>query len=129
MTSRQLNGQITVLVVEDDMMLCWLTAEHLIAAGFLVIRAHNADAAVLILERPDCAVDVVFSDVEMPGRLNGFGLASWVRRERPGVIMILTSGRAGSVIPEDVFTHGPLMPKPYDVIDLEESIRQLAAQV
>ena len=81
-----------------------------------------------ILERPDCAVDVVFSDVEMPGKLNGFGLASWVGRERPDVMMILTSGRASSIVPEDVSTHGPLMPKPYDLADVEKRIRQIAAQ-
>jgi DNA-binding NtrC family response regulator len=127
-TSRQLSRQITILVVEDDVTLCWLTAELLNAAGFLVIQAHNADDAVRILERPGCAVDVVFSDVEMPGKLNGFGLASWVGRERPGVIMILTSGRASSVMPDDVFAHGPLMPKPYDVNDLAKRIRQMAAE-
>jgi len=125
-TTNTLLRQITILVVEDDMLLCWLTAEHLTAAGFLVIQAHSADDAVQILKESDCAVEVVFSDVEMPGKLNGIGLANWVRRERPRVVTILTSGQA--TMPEDVLTHGPLMQKPYHVSDVEKLIRKMAAQ-
>ena len=91
-----------------------------------MIQAHSADDAVQILKESDCAVEVVFSDVEMPGKLNGIGLANWVRRERSGVVTILTSGQA--TMPKDVRTHGPLMHKPYHVPDVEKLIRKMAAQ-
>jgi DNA-binding response OmpR family regulator len=74
-------------------------------------------------------VDIVFSDVQMPGSLDGFELAQWLRRERPGVKVILTSGvpRAASAAGE-LCEDGPLITKPYTPQQVERRIRALLAQ-
>jgi CheY-like chemotaxis protein len=72
----------TVLVVEDEVLIRMATAEYLRGCGYRVVEVGSGDEAVAVLET-DIRVDVVFTDVTMPGALNGFGLAQWVRRERP----------------------------------------------
>ena len=69
------------------------TAAYLRDCGFDVVEAGNADEAVRVLEA-GIRIDIVFSDVNMPGSLDGFGLAQWLCRERPGLKIILTSGAA-----------------------------------
>ena len=72
---------------------------------------------------------VVFTDVNMPGSLNGFGLAQWVRRERPDVRVILTSGITRTAEEaRDLCAHGPFMAKPYDHGELARHIRALLAR-
>ena len=82
----------TVLVAEDEILVRTVIAAYLRDCGFDVVEAGNADEAVRVLEA-GTRVDIVFSDVNMPGRLDGFGLAQWLRRKRPGLKIILTSGR------------------------------------
>ena len=83
----------TVLVVDDEILVRMVIAAYLRDCGFDVVEAGNADEAVRVLE-VGIRVDIVFSDVNMPGSLDGFGLAQWLRRERPGLNIILTSGAA-----------------------------------
>src|SRR5262249_8514873 len=64
--------------------------------------------------KTDTRVDVVFTDVQMPGSIDGFGLAQWVRRERPGMKIIITSGvKRASENAADLCEDGPLLVKPY----------------
>src|SRR5215475_1706767 len=81
----------SVLVVEDDVLVRVVVAGYLRDCGFEVIEAGDASEAIRILEA-GIEVDVVFSDVNMPGDMDGFGLAQWVRREREHIKVILTSG-------------------------------------
>jgi DNA-binding LytR/AlgR family response regulator len=68
----------------------------------------------------------VFSDVSMPGRLDGFGLAQWVRRERPELKVILTSGAVRTAKDASDFSaHGPIVTKPYDHAKLASQLRAL----
>ena len=83
----------TILVVEDDVLVRNIVAAYLRECGFDVIEASGADEAIRVLQA-DVRVDIVFSDVNMPGSMDGFGLAQWVRRERPWLRVILTSGAA-----------------------------------
>jgi CheY-like chemotaxis protein len=112
----------TVLVVEDDMLVRSLAATYLREAGFEVIEATSADEAIRVLQA-EIHVDIVFSDVNMPGSMDGFGLAEWVRRERPRLQVILASGAAGTT--EKVAAHGAILAKPYDHAALERYIRAL----
>lgn len=116
--SRQLPA---VLVVEDDALLRLGTAEFLRAAGFEVLEAASADDALAILET-DAGVALVFSDVQMPGAIDGADLARWIGRECPGVQVVLTSGvfRAGEL---DGLGDVPFLAKPYDLTELERRIR------
>ena len=89
----------TILVVEDDVLVRNVVAAYLRECGFDVIEANGADEAVHVLQA-DVRVDIVFSDVNMPGSMDGFGLAQWVRRERPWLRVILTSGAARTARPK-----------------------------
>jgi response regulator RpfG family c-di-GMP phosphodiesterase len=66
----------TGLVVEDEVFVRMVISEYLRGCGYRVIEAANADEALIVLERLEIAVDVVFSDIEMPGSIGGFELAS-----------------------------------------------------
>lgn len=117
----------TVLVVEDEILVRMEIADFLRDCGFRVVEASNADDAMRVLRKTEI-IHAVFSDVHMPGSLDGFGLAQWVRRERPGVKVILTSGVAKTVeAAGDLCDEGPLMAKPYDPKEVERRIRQLLA--
>jgi len=120
-------GPPSVLVVEDEVLVRTSVAEYLRACGYRVLEAKDADEATLIL-RNDDDIDIVFTDVQMPGSLDGFGLAQWVRRERPRTRVIITSGVARtSEAAGDLCAEGPLLAKPYDHRDLERRIRRLLA--
>ena|SRR5215475_8919193 len=120
-------GPPSVLVVEDEVLVRTSVAEYLRACGYRVLEAKDADEATLIL-RNDDDIDIVFTDVQMPGSLDGFGLAQWVRRERPRTRVIITSGVVrASEAARDLCAEGPLLAKPYDHRDLERRIRRLLA--
>ena len=81
----------TVLVVDDEEDLRELVAAALESAGCSILTAANGDAAVRILEGI-LRIDLVLSDVVMPGTLNGFALAARARQLWPGIRIVLTSG-------------------------------------
>ena len=100
-------------------------ADYLRECGFQVAEAGSADEALAILNS-DMPVDLVFSDVQMPGTMNGFGLARWIRQHRPGLKVILTSGWSDAAAEAgDLCDDGPLLAKPYDHSLLVERIKRL----
>lgn len=118
----------TILIVEDEVLIRMSISDYLRDCGYRVIEAGDGDEALAVL-KTDTHIDVVFSDVQMPGEANGFGVAQWVRRERPGVQVILTSGitdaaRQAGALCED----GPLLDKPYDPADVLRRIKRLLAK-
>ena len=64
-------------------------AQYLRDCGYKVIEAVSADEAMAVLLHRETVVDVVFSDIEMPGSIDGFGLAKWIRGHRPGLDVVL----------------------------------------
>lgn len=116
---------MVVLVVEDEPLVRALAVDALEDAGYDVIEAPSADYALLVLSRrPD--VRVVFTDVDMPGRLNGFELARFVEDHHHRVRVIVGSGvsrpRPGDISPTALF-----LAKPYAPMALVEAVRTLAA--
>jgi CheY-like chemotaxis protein len=103
----------TILVVEDELLIRLMISEYLREFGYNVVEAQNAAEAREIL-RSDKAVEVVFSDIRMPGEMNGLGLAQWIERNKPGVGVVLTSAY---VPPADLAAHPAaapaIVPKPY----------------
>ncbi len=82
-----------VLVVEDEAVIRAILAEELEDAGFAVVEADGADAAVAAFAgRSD--IGIVVTDVRMPGSMDGIGLARWMREHAPAVPIIITSGFA-----------------------------------
>src|SRR5437762_1903342 len=96
----------TVLIVEDEVLVRELVAEELQDSGFSVVVAENADAAIAILEdRED--IRLVFTDIDMPGSMDGLKLAAAIRDRWPPIHIIITTGTA--VIPANAL----FIPKPY----------------
>jgi len=112
----------TILVVEDDVLVRSVAAAYLRESGFEVIEATGADEAIRVLQA-EVRVDVVFSDVNMPGSMDGFALAQWVHRERPRLQVILTSGAPHTA--RGAAQQGPILAKPYDHAALARYIRAL----
>jgi PAS domain S-box-containing protein len=103
-------ARATVLLVEDDPAVSELALGLLEEAGYTVKRATNAEEALTML-RQGLQADLVFSDIMMPGRMNGAELARVVRREFPGVFILLATGYAEVV--GEVAQEFPLISKPY----------------
>ena len=100
----------SVLVVEDDPLVRVAICEVLRDAGLCVIEAASADEALSYLGAGQ-RIDLVFTDIQMPGRLDGIGLARRLRSRDPVLPVVLTSGTA--ISPDDL--GGALfLPKPYD---------------
>lgn len=110
-----------VLVVEDDPLVRLDVALAMSDAGFAVIEVPNADEALDILETRD-TVGVVFTDVEMPGRLDGLKLAAIIAERWPHIPVLVTSGhRKGESIEP-----GHFFPKPYDSREVISTVRCLS---
>lgn len=112
--------QLPVLVVEDDMLVRVAAVHMLISNGFVVFEAASADEALLILAQEN-AIDIIFTDVDMPGSLDGIDLARHVMQNCQGVAVMVTSGRKNppTCLPVE------FLPKPYDMSSLEPRLRAL----
>lgn len=102
---------VTILVVEDEVLVRMGIVDDLVWAGHSVIEAANADEALSVLEAGH-HVDVVFSDVHMPGTLDGLGLMEIIRRRFPSIAVILTSGLE-IPSPDILGDEAAFIPKPY----------------
>lgn len=109
-----------VLVVEDDGFIRMLAADILQDEGFTVLEVATADEAWPILEsRSD--IGVLFTDVNMPGSMDGLTLAARVAERWPRIRLVLTSGRQG-LSNDEVPDHGQFVQKPYRQRDLMSAI-------
>ena len=117
----------TILVVEDEVFIRMVISEYLRGCGYKVIEAANADEALTILQHLEIDIDVVFSDVDMPGSMNGFELAKWLSAHRANVDVILTGNvpRAADAAAQ-LCESGPL-PKPYEPQIAVDRIKRLMA--
>lgn len=122
--NRALLGQRSVVLVVEDESLVRSTAMDMVEeAGFEAIAASDADEAIRILEsRND--IRAVFTDVHMPGSMDGLRLARVVRNRWPPVALIVTSGRA-NVQETDLPTGARFLRKPYEHAQIEAALRQL----
>lgn len=100
-----------VLVVEDELLLRMHAVDMITAAGYEVLEAGSADEAVLLLET-HFDIAIVFTDIEMPGSMDGLKLAAAVRRCWPPIKIIATSGHV-DVRSEDLPEGDRFLPKPY----------------
>ncbi len=112
MDLRQPHSRVVLLLVEDEPLIRLLGADVLEEAGFEVIEASDGDEALSVLEaRPD--VRVLFTDLNMPGSLDGLELARVVHERWPGVHLLVTSGRT-RLRDDDIPNDGQFVPKPYE---------------
>jgi CheY-like chemotaxis protein len=112
-----------VLIVEDELLVRLLAVSLLEEAGFSTIQAGSADEAIALLEaRKD--IRVVFTDINMPGSMDGLRLAHAIRHRWPPIELVLTSGhiRVGK---EDMPERGLFLAKPYEATELVRTVRSL----
>ena len=120
-------GDETILLVEDQADVGDYAEEVLLGLGYTVLRAANAREALVRLEA--ARIDLLFTDLIMPGGMNGVMLAQEVRRRRPGMRVLLTTGYAESSI-ERVDARGAsfdLIEKPYKGGELATRVRRALA--
>lgn len=113
-----------VLVVEDEPLLRLMALDLVEDAGFQPVEARNADEAIAILEgRTD--IHIVFTDVDMPGSMDGLRLAAAIRDRWPPIEIIITSGHIrldDSSIPANTV----FFPKPYDHAEVANTMMWMA---
>jgi len=110
----QVAHQVSVLLVEDEVLISMLVAETLSEHGFTVHEVATADEALRYIES-GAAVDVLFTDVNLPGTIDGCQLAERVRARRPELPVVYASGRhdrhsVGRLVPRSVFVAKPYNP-------------------
>ncbi|WP_409285812.1 ATP-binding protein [Pseudomonas protegens] len=124
--SRASAGQERILVVEDDSDVRSAAVEMLRHEGYQVCSAASGDAAMQLLAQ-GLAVDLIFTDVVMPGQIKSTDLATWARTQAPPVAVLFTSGHTRDMISRNhqlsPDTH--LLSKPYAPEDLSAMVRSL----
>ncbi len=110
----------TILVVEDEIILRFVACEFLRQAGFVVVEAASADEALPYV-RAHPEIDLVFSDVRMPGKLDGLGLVHQLADEFPDLRFVVASGDAAPASESTI----PFFRKPYDLDAVVASIYTL----
>jgi CheY-like chemotaxis protein len=117
----------TVLVVDDEIMIRLVIADYLRECGYRVFEAGSPEDAVSILQS-DLKIDIVFTDLELPGHSSGLELARWVRRRRPEIKVVLASGLySAAELAGELCEAGPPIVKPYGSDAVAQRIRVLMA--
>jgi two-component system, response regulator PdtaR len=112
-----------VLVVEDDTLVRMDAVGSIEAGGYEVVEASNADEAIAILsQRND--IHLVFTDIDMPGSMDGLKLAHFVRDRWPPVRVVATSGHA-RITEKDLPEGGRFVAKPYAATHLVSTLREM----
>ncbi|MFC0241738.1 response regulator [Rhodopseudomonas telluris] len=114
-----------VLIVEDEALLRMNAVDIVEEAGFSVVEAGTADEAIRILESRD-DIRVVFTDIQIPGSMDGLKLARAVRGRWPPIKIIATSGRV-KVSGDDLPDGGRFLPKPYTTRQVTHLLRELTS--
>ena len=114
-----------VLVVEDELLVRMNALSLLEEAGFGVLEAGSADEAISLLERRK-DIRIVFTDINMPGSMDGLRLAHAIRNRWPPIELVLTSGLM-RVRNEDMPERGLFLSKPYEPSELVQTVRSLAS--
>ena len=114
-------GSGTVLLVEDNPEVASVSAGLLEQLGYTVRRVANAEAALRELELD--GIDLVFSDIVMPGKMDGLGLARHLKAVRPRLPILLASGYSDAAL--SVRGDFPILRKPYEIHELSQAIAKL----
>src|SRR5690242_2497797 len=114
-------GSGIVLLVEDNPEVATVSTGLLEQLGYSVRRVANAEAALREIELD--GIDFVFSDIVMPGSMDGLGLARHLRAIRPGLPILLTSGYSDAAL--NVRGDFPILRKPYEIHELSQAIAKL----
>jgi DNA-binding NtrC family response regulator len=124
-----MNDLKTILVVEDEPLLLEHVVDVLSEFGYRVLPASNSAEALHYLTDRTCQIDLMFSDIRVPGGMNGLALAREAQTSRPGLKVILTTGFASELLENPAPQVFDILYKPYTPDDLITTIRKALAQV
>lgn len=114
---------ITVLIVEDEPLILLNAVAHLEDEGFGVVEAANADEAIALLtQRPD--IQLLFTDIDMPGSMDGLKLSAFVRKRWPPICIVVTSDKRMIEV-TDLPDGSVFFAKPYGLDEVTVSMRDL----
>ena len=117
----------TIIVIADEVLVRVVIVDYLRECGYRVLEAGTPQDAVTILNS-QLKVDIVFTDLELPGHSSGLELARWVRKRHPDMRVILTSGLYSSAeLAGELCEAGPPIVKPYESDAVVQRIRGLTA--
>lgn len=114
-------GNGTVLLVEDNPEVATVSTSLLEQLGFNVRWASDASAALAELE--NSSIDIVFSDIVMPGKMDGIALAKTIRKQNPGIPILLVTGYSAQA--KDLGSQFPVLRKPYQLHELSRELQKL----
>jgi CheY-like chemotaxis protein len=114
----------TVLLVEDEVLIRLMVSDELRSRGIQVLEASNADEAMTVLQSA-LPVHVLFTDIRMPGRTDGLGLARFAREHYPHLKVVIASSHLAADAARDLAD--AFIPKPFDLPAIVAKIEQLLA--
>ncbi len=114
-----------VLIVEDEPLLLLMALDFVEEAGFRALAAANSAEAIAVMQRRS-DVTIVFTDIDMPGGIDGLKLAALVRDRWPPVEIIITSGYRHPP-PGELPVRGVFFPKPYQPSKIVAALNRMAA--
>ena len=118
----------TVLILDGDVLVRMPVVEYLRECGCRVIEAATTDEAIAILQKTNIPVDVVLSEIDIPGSMNGFGFAQWARSVRPEMKILLAGTPERTVRnAAELCEVGPTLKRPYNHKLVLDRIKRLLA--
>jgi CheY-like chemotaxis protein len=126
MTKNQPKQQPVVVVVEDEVLIRMVLVDALTDAGFAVLEASHSAQALTFLEAQAAEIDVLFTDISMPGDMDGLDLAHHARQHWPWIRLLITSGR-GYPLLASMPAGSRFLAKAYNVDNVIAHVRELAA--
>ena len=114
----------TIMVVEDEFLIRDYVADHLKESGFEVLAVGDASEAIGLLDAA-APVDLVFTDITLPGQIDGFGLVQWIRARNSTLPVVLTSGGHNATKAAEICRNEPFIAKPYDLADVTQYFHRL----
>jgi DNA-binding NtrC family response regulator len=117
---------IIVLVVEDELLVRMSAVDLVEEAGFVALEAANADDAMAVIEGHDTDIHIIFTDIDMPGSMDGLGLARTVRDRWPLMRIIVASGHR-TPAQADLPSGAAFFAKPYDYDKVSETMRRMVS--
>jgi CheY-like chemotaxis protein len=116
----------TLLVVDDEPLIRMSLSDFLRGCGFKVIEANDAEEAVKLIRAYGIIIDLVLTDIRMPGDMDGFGLARWIAARKPNIPVILCSGDSRKTdVAKELCADKPFFRKPYELETIAAKIREL----
>lgn len=119
-------AKLPVLVVEDEIFIRMVAVDTLEDRGYAILEAGNANEAMAVLEQTP-GIALIFTDINMPGDIDGLDLATEVAKRWRHIEIIVTSG-AVRLSSEDIPDAGAFLPKPYAPADLARLVKEQLAR-